>query len=256
MSPADPAPVRVAGVDGCPAGWVVVTRRVGGDAAPVARVIRRFAELFDGDDAPAVVAVDMPIGLPEMAGPGGRGPESLVRPHLGARQSSVFSVPSRAAVHAGAGLDDAAGYRVACAVALQTSEPPRKISKQAFFLFPKIREIDALLIARPELRERVFEVHPELAFWRLNGEAAMSLPKKIKGAVNPAGLAERRTLLYRFGFDEAFLGQRLGSGVGADDLLDAAVDCVIAERLLAGTARPFPDPPGRDARGLGVAIWA
>lgn len=245
----------VAGVDGCPAGFVAVLRRVG-ETGGRTRVARRFAELLEGEDAPAIVAVDMPIGLPERIGPGGRGPERLVRPLLGARQSSVFSVPSRAAVEAGAGLDDAAGYRAACAAALGTSEPPRKVSKQAFFLFAKIREIDALLRARPELAGRVFEAHPEVGFWRLNGGRAMDLPKKIRGVANPEGLAERRALLRGHGFDAAFLTHRPAAGVGADDLLDAAVNCVIAERIARGTARPFPDPPGRDGHGLPVAIWA
>jgi predicted RNase H-like nuclease len=45
-------------------------------------------------------------------------------------------------------------------------------------------------------------------------------------------------------------------GAGADDLLDALACAAIARRLFAGTARAFPDPPGRDAYGLPVAIWA
>ena len=58
----------------------------------------------------------MPIGLPDRVGPGGRGPERAVRPLLGERQSSVFSVPSRAAV-----MED--DYRRSCAVALADLRP-------------------------------------------------------------------------------------------------------------------------------------
>ena len=83
----------------------------------------------------------MPIGLPERTGYGGREAENCVRPLLGARQSSVFSVPSRAAVYA-------QDYAQACAVALSTSDPPRKISKQLFNIAPKIREVDAGLACR------------------------------------------------------------------------------------------------------------
>ena len=36
-------------------------------------------------------------------------------------------------------------YRAACAAALATSDPPRKIARQAFMLFPKVRELDALM---------------------------------------------------------------------------------------------------------------
>ena len=73
-----------------------------------------------------------------------------------------------------------------------TSDPPRGVSIQAFGIFSKIREIDTLLIARPELRKRIFELHPEVAFARLNGETPMSLPKKIAGKVNTAGMEERK----------------------------------------------------------------
>jgi predicted RNase H-like nuclease len=247
---------RVAGVDGCPAGWVVVVRDPSGTAPPEGLVVPRLADLVEARPDLAVIAVDMPIGLPDRVSIGGRGPENRIRPHLGARQSSVFSVPSRGAVYAGADLPADQGYRAACTVALATSDPPRKISKQAFFLFPKIRELDALLIADPVLRTRLFEVHPEFAFWRLNGGAPMALPKKIKGSPNPAGLTARADLLVAHGYERAFVTARPPRGVGADDWIDACVNAVIAERILAGTATPHPDPPGADARGIPLAIWA
>jgi predicted RNase H-like nuclease len=82
---------------------------------------------------------------------------------LGARQSSVFSVPSRAALEAG-------DYREACGIALATSDPPRKVSRQLFMLVPKIREVDTWLHDHMADAGRVFEVHPEVAFlaaqWR------------------------------------------------------------------------------------------
>ncbi|MCZ8317140.1 DUF429 domain-containing protein [Phreatobacter sp.] len=236
---------RVRGIDGCPAGWIAVTIAAEGPLAPSVTIARDFADLTADVEK---IAVDMPIGLPERAGPGGRGPETLVRPLLGERQSSVFSVPSRAAV-------EAEDYRECCRLALETSDPPRKVSKQAFFLFPKIREIDRLLRATPALLDRVHEVHPELAFWRLNGDAAVPEPKKVKSRPHPPGLAYRRALLVAAGFPEALLAAP-PRGAGPDDLLDAAVNAWVARRLLAGTARPFPDPPLRDAHGLPVAIWA
>ncbi len=235
----------VCGVDGCKNGWIAVTVSASGALRPEVAVVPSFAALVEG---PAVIAVDMPIGLPERAGPGGRGPETLARARLGERQSSVFSVPSRAAI----ACED---YGEACRVALLTSAPPRKVSKQAFFLFPKIREIDHLLRAAPDLALRVFEVHPELAFWRLNGEQPAALPKKVKSSPHAPGLALRRAILVRHGFPEAMLA-RPPKGAGADDLLDAAVNALIARRLLAGQAQSFPDPPGRDAHGLPIAIWA
>ncbi|KPL53726.1 hypothetical protein ABB55_17150 [Prosthecomicrobium hirschii] len=239
----------VAGVDGCPAGWVAVTLDAG---APHLAVHADFAAILAAEGG--VIAVDMPIGLPDRVGLGGRGPERLVRPLLGERQSSVFSVPSRAAVWAVDDLDAPDAYRTICDVAFATSEPPRKISRQCFHILPKIREIDRLMT--PALSGRVFEVHPEVAFWRLNGGSAMRLPKKVKNRAAEPGLAERIDLLVRHGYPRAFLEQALPRGVGRDDLIDAAVNALIAVRIAAGEARPFPDPPERDGRGLTVAIWA
>ncbi|RWO82808.1 DUF429 domain-containing protein [Mesorhizobium sp.] len=247
------------GVDGCKAGWIAVRRAFG--MAPSVGVFATFTALLASLPENAVIAVDMPIGLPEFSGKGGRGPEALVRPLLGARQSSVFSIPSRATLYAETNDFTTieawyAAHIRASEVALTTSEPPRGVSIQAFGIFAKIREIDALLIARPGLRGRVFESHPEVAFCRLNGDQAMQLPKKIKGSINPAGMAEREALLCRHGYDTAFLDQPPPRGAAADDFLDAAAMTLIAGRIASGEARPLPDPPGRDSFGIPVAIWA
>lgn len=72
-------------------------------------------------EAPMIVAVDIPIGLPDHIDPGGRGLERVIRPLLGARQSSVFSMPPRAAIYA-------SDFGAACVAALVASNPPRKVS--------------------------------------------------------------------------------------------------------------------------------
>lgn len=237
----------VAGVDGCKAGWIAVFRWIGSDKASEVRVFGSFAELIACEFAPRKIAVDMPIGLPDYIGQGGRGPEKAVRPLLGMRQSTVFSIPARSAIY----CED---YREACAAALAHSAPPRMISKQAFYLFPKIRQIDALMT--PELEERVYEVHPEVAFWRLNGQDPIAIPKKVKGSSYGPGQDARRDLLVQFGYTASFLDQKPPKGAARDDLMDAAANAVIAERLLTGLAEPFPADYRRDERGLRMAIWA
>jgi predicted RNase H-like nuclease len=240
--------IWLAGIDGCPAGWIVAFARA--DLSEVhVRLVPRFIDVAAAPEAPAVIAIDIPIGLPECAGYGGRAAEKAVRPLLGARQSSVFSVPSRAAIAA-------QDYREACGIALATSEPPRKVSKQLFMLAPKIREIDAALRADETLSQHVFEVHPELAFWRLNGDVALSEPKKVKSRPYEPGLALRRRLLISAGLPTAAVEASPPQGAGPDDLIDALACAAIARRIYAGLAQPFPDPPGHDAFGLRMAIWA
>ena len=237
----------VAGVDGCPAGWIVVFRNGNGHKYHHVCLARSFAEILNAPESPSVIAVDMPIGLPDRVDGPGRPAEQAVRPLLGLRQSSVFSIPSRAAVME-------KDYRAACSKSLESSVPPKKISRQSFNIFPKIREIDALMV--PALQDRVYEVHPEVAFWRLNGENAMSLPKKIKGRPNPDGIEERKALLREHAYDPSFLDQHVPRGASIDDFIDACVCAVIAERIALGEAQPFPAEPHYDSRGLRVAIWA
>ena len=240
--------VWLAGVDGCPSGWVVAFVRPDGDQARLT-VVPRFADILSAPEAPAIVAVDIPIGLPERSGYGGRAAENAVRPLLGMRQSSVFSVPSRAAIEA----DD---YVNACKVALATSEPPRKLSKQLFMIVPKIREVDRCLRGDQVLVRRVFEVHPELAFWRLNGGRALTEPKKVKGKLYEPGLRARRQLLIEAGLPQSIVEGAAPKDADTDDLLDALACAAIARRIHGGIARPFPDPPERDAFDLPMAIWA
>jgi predicted RNase H-like nuclease len=239
-----PGETWLAGVDGCRAGWIAAFVQSDGSEARV-EIFTRFADVLAC--GARVIAVDMPIGLPRRSEE--RAAERLVRPLIGARQSSVFSVPSRKAVHA-------ADYREACRVAAATSDPPRKVSRQLFHLAPKIREIDECLRADAKRAEEVYEVHPEVAFWRLNGNRALGEPKKIKGRLHPAGVALRQRILLMAGLSKPIVEGAVPRGAAQDDLLDALACAAIARRIYRGEAEPFPDPPPRDDHNLRMAIWA
>lgn len=238
----------IAGVDGCRSGWLVAFQHRGTNEIRL-RILPDLQALLDSPEAPQIIAIDMPIGLPDLIEGPGRAAEQAVRPLLGLRRSSVFSIPSRDAVYAGE-------YRDACARALATSNPPKKISKQGFMLFHKIREIDALLCARSELTERVFEVHPEVAFWRMNGGVPLSEPKKVKGRAYGPGIALRRRLLVEAGLSREHVEAAPPRGAGVDDLLDALATLVVAGRINEGEATAYPNPPPRDRYGIPIAIWA
>jgi len=233
----------LAGVDGCPRGWIAV---IGDGGGLRVEVFGCFSALVASLPDKAIIAVDMPIGLPKK---GGRSAERAARAHLGERQSSVFSIPPRAAVYA----ED---YRESCSLSLERTDPPRKVSRQAFGLFPKICEVDELLRSEVGLATRIIESHPELAFAALNGMKAMSLPKKIKSRVNPEGMAERRALLQRSGLPEDFLKSPVPRGAKEDDFLDACAMYLVAGPHARGEARPHPNHVERDAFGLRMVIWA
>lgn len=244
-----------AGVDGCKGGWIAV--RCGGGLPIEARVFKLLDGILEWLPPDAVIAVDMPIGLPETGTPQGREAERAARPLLTKRRSSIFAIPSRAAVYALTGPVEKGGYiaahALASAEARRTSEPPAGISIQAFGIFPKMREIDALLRETPLLQQRVFESHPEIAFMTLNGGTEMSWKKS-----SPEGEAERRRVLLAHGFEASFLSPTPASRPGAkqDDFLDACALALVAERLAWGEAVSYPDPPDFDAQGLRISIQA
>jgi predicted RNase H-like nuclease len=237
----------VAGADGCPAGWITVYHPRGRPDAAAWRIFPTFEELLAFAETFEAVAVDMPIGLPDVATTGGREADRLARSVLGARQSSVFAVPARATIAC-------TDYAHACATNLLNSDPPRKVAKQMFYLFAKIREIDERMT--PTLQQRVVECHPEVAFWALNGEQALAEPKKVKSRPFPAGLDLRRDLLSRVGYAVDFLAgpDCPRSRAAPDDLLDACATAWSANRLALGAAARFPDNPPRDSRGLRMEI--
>ena len=234
--------IRLAGVDGCRGGWVVVevVVRAGRCCSAVARLCPRIEELVASRPDVRVIALDMPIGLLEEQQPGGRECDRLARLLLGRpRASSVFSPPSRPQLADG----------------LARGRPPVGMSLQTFHLLPKIGEVDRAL--RPSDQARIVEAHPELAFMALAGRP-MRLNKQT-----PAGRRERLRALDRLppswrrtlapilhGTTAAFAR----ADVAPDDLLDAAVLSWTAWRAYRGDALRLPPNPPQDLRGLRMEI--
>lgn len=249
---------QIVGVDGCKAGWVAVTMDVNA-ARPAVSVHRDFSLLLEVFSDEALIAVDMPIGLPEVTEKGGRPAEIAARKLPTVPKSSIFSIPSRQAVYAEQvplkQADRLAAHKRAVAVARSTSNSGSGFSIQAFCILPKIIEIDRLLRENQSLGGRVLESHPEVAFRRLNGWKPLAR-KKIGGRQNPAGVEERKAILFAHGFERRFLDQRLPPKVGVDDFLDAAAMMLVAARRLSGIAEAHPCPTGIDGYGIQIAIWA
>lgn len=162
----------VAGVDGIADGWLAVLMQPVDQQHSTRREVRRVGKLRDLiDKVPAlsVIAIDIPIGLADVYERGGRSCDRLARSLLSVRRSSVFPTPIR-------GTLAAATWEEACVISRGSANTGMGLSKQAFGILPKIREIDELLQDHQELRSRVYEVHPELCFRRLAG-APMRHPK-------------------------------------------------------------------------------
>ncbi|MGA1498663.1 MAG: DUF429 domain-containing protein, partial [Steroidobacteraceae bacterium] len=205
--------MTLAGIDGCPAGWVAAIQA---DTEVELRLASRLKDLVAGLPARSLLAIDMPIGLPE-AGP--RECDVLARRRLGAaRGASVFAAPVRAALNA---------RDYATALARHRRADGRGLSRQAFNILPKIREVDRLLASRPNLRRRMIEVHPESSFAQWNGGAPIPAGKKTReGRQQRSHLVDTRWP----GLREAFLALTLRREVAEDDILDAFAALWSAER--------------------------
>jgi predicted RNase H-like nuclease len=249
--------IWLAGVDGCPGAWLVAFGRPDGEVrAP--RLVRTFAEIVLGAERPAIIAIDIPIGLPAQSPAGGRLAEREVRALLGMRKSSVFRIPSRRAVEASVAAAPANArerFFAACAIARETSDDRKAFAKQGFYILDKVSEVDAFLRGHKNDAGRVFETHPELAFIMMNGGAPLALAKKVKNHAHAPGLALRRELLVRAGIPGDIAGMKAPKGAGGDDLIDSLACLVTARRIHAGLARSYPLEPPRDEHGLPMAIW-
>jgi predicted RNase H-like nuclease len=226
---------RVLGVDACKAGWFGITLAGGRTSAVVAPTIGELVELAEAADAVEVVAIDIPIGLPDRSR---RKADVLARKAVGPLGSSVFITPVRAALHE---PDQAS------ATVRNRALTGEGVSVQAFGLKAKLHQVEAW-VRRDS--HRVVEVHPEVSFAQLAGSPLTARKHTWAGA------ELRRRLLSRAGITlSGELGEP-GRRAGVDDVLDAAVAAWTAQRVAGGTALARPDPPEVFSDGLPCAIWS
>ena len=224
----------IGGADGCSGGWICVERdTVTGEI--FAEVLTTTEDLRDRARHLAVLTVDIPIGLSE-TGPRQCDVEAR-RLLTSLRGSSVFPAPVRAALEAGTYLDACERSEAACG---------KRLSKQAHAIMWRIREVDEMLRAEPELQGRVREIHPEVCFFAWAGHPMRHAKRTGEGR------AERLALVgehFKGAFEELrpTIPQRLAAD---DDLLDAFAALWTAERILRGEAITVPKVPPEDRYGL------
>jgi predicted RNase H-like nuclease len=226
-------PVAVVGIDGCKSGWIAVV--LAEDQPPRAHHLPHIDAVSTVVPDAQVIAIDIPIGLPEA---GRREADIAAKRFLGARQSSVFLTPVRAAVEA---------LTHAEATAASTRETGMGISRQSYALAQKILEVDRWVPSAPC---PVFEVHPEVSFAVLLGAPARASKKTW------AGMVERQEGLAAAGIHLNGVDGAAAVAAAVDDMLDAAVAAWTARRLADGTARQFPHASPSGGRQSGAVIWA
>ena len=189
-----------------------------------------LAGLLDADGAtgPAVVGIDMPLGLLES---GWREADRAARGLLGPRRSSVFAIPPRA-------VWAQASYQAANQRCRELTG--QGFSIQAWGLRAKLLEADRY---RVTCGHPLYEVHPELAFGAMAG-APLAHSKHTA-----AGRDQRRELLSRAGIVVPRVPR-----APVTDTLDAAAVAWSAWRIATGQAVVVPGRPQRDGQGREIAI--
>jgi len=253
--------MRVVGVDACRGGWAAVSLTVGflaepssGSVSPTGKLAAKappgsaaltasrpdvtvragvsLRELLGPDldpDGPAVVGIDMPLGL---LATGWREADRAARRLLGPRRSSVFAIPPRE-------VWAQPSYQAA-------NQRCRELTGQGFSA--QAWGLRAKLLEANEYRDQggppMYEVHPELAFGAMAGA-----PLPASKHTGPGRDLRRRIL--------AEAGLQLPATVPAailGDVLDAAAVAWSAWRIAAGQAIVIPPEPQLDDRGRPITI--
>jgi predicted RNase H-like nuclease len=227
----------IAGIDGCPAGWICLVENL--DTGTVSSALYRSArELVYQTPSPALMMIDIPIGLPEA---GTRQCDNEARRLLGSRHMTIFPAPIRPALLART-REEASDITFAI--------DGRRVAHQSWGLYSKVREIDELLRNDISLRYQLFETHPELCFRQWNNGEVIQAGKK-----SPTGRQARVELIGEALFTAIRNRHPKVSEVGSDDIADALAALWTAKRKWQGTAISIPTIPGQDAFGLTMSIW-
>lgn len=223
--------ISVLGVDAWARGWVGVALHDGRFAA--AHVGRALADVVCCVPDAEIVAVDIPLGLVES---GWRAADTAAKAYLGARSSTVFMTPPRAAL-----AEDTHARATARCRDLTGSG----FSIQAWGLKAKLLEANSLYESG---HHPLREVHPEVSFTTMGLLPADGSKKTWRGQRG------RLRVLRENGVE---LPDEVGQAgaVPTDDLVDAAAAAWSAHRIARGEGQSLPDPPQRNRRGQQIAIW-
>ena len=232
--------MKTAGIDGCKAGWMLITFTEGEEKYQVLRSDDELKAAFEYYDR---IFIDMPIGLEDEEYT--RECDRLLRKELGAEYApSVFSPPIRPAL-------EAPSYVEANMIIFEYTE--KKLSLQAWNITPKIKTIDSLLRTHPEFKEKVFESHPELLFQELNGGMIFQKKNLKKGIRHRLELIKDLEPIADDFFRDIKEEYRRAE-VGEDDIVDAMALAYVAKKSERDGIKTIPKIPELDSEGLTKAI--
>jgi len=231
------------GIDACKSGWIAAL--LSGDSIKL-RQFESFRALLEALVGNAqFILIDIPIGLISKAVLDRREDSAPYRRCdlkakmlLGRRASTIFHPPTREALQATNHLE---------ASSLNKSITGKGLSIQAYGIAKKIGEVDSSLRQDVTLVSKIREFHPEIAFLNL-GWGNLDRKKTEKG------ITQRIQVIQKYVADFRLEGCPVFRGVKKDDILDAAIGAVLAEKAFAATASGISNTVERDEFGLEMNI--
>lgn len=227
------------GIDGCRNGWIIAVY-----SSEDQKIFLRYAETLTTETERLRTAcsiwIDMPVGL------SGNGVERTLdhqlRQYLKWRKASVFIPPSYEAL---------AQPTYEEANRIQRKFYDKGLSRQAWNLRNKIQELHGLLMAHPELVNRVYESHPEVVFQSLWRRKIPMAPKSIH-----LGFLQRLEIIrdlnpHASRTVTSFLQQRAAKLFKKDDVLDALV---LALKAASGQYNIITQHPDGDSMGFPLRV--
>ena len=226
---------RVIGIDGCKAGWIIAKTLE--DKSISFQIIKNLNDDYLKESNVSLIGIDIPLRLSSTVK---RLAEIEARVLLKNRACTIFSPPTLNAL-------TAKNYIDACKINFK--ECGKKISKQSWNLFPKIKEAQEFLENKSIIELGVFEVHPELSFMAMND---MNLIRASKKTV--IGREIRIKLIQKFFPKFSFESVRnkyKKNQVLDDDILDSVSVLWSTQRIVDNIAQFVP----KDSKKTDMRIY-
>ena len=214
------------GIDGCRFGWVVAEERAKGDLS--IRLIEDLNDLESISSQKSIAGIDIPLAIHEK---GFRMADAEARTLLKSRASTIFSAPALETLHSD-------NYTAACEI--NESICGKKISKQSWFLFSKIKEARKIF-CKPNKKIKLYEVHPELSFMAMNDMRVIELGKKTDEGFKMRYKLVKK-LFPKFDFEKIRASFKR-CDVADDDILDAIAVLWSTQKIIANMASYVPKKP-------------
>ena len=217
---------HVFGIDGCRYGWIVAEEKPTGELN--FKLIESLNYLERIISKKAIAGIDIPLAIHEK---GFRMADAEARNLLKSRASTIFSPPAKETLLSNSYTDACEINELICG---------KKISKQSWFLFSKIKEARTIF-CQDHKKLKLYEVHPELSFMAMNDMKVIELGKKTN-----EGFKMRyklvKMLFPKFDFEKIRANFKRGD-VANDDILDAIAVLWSTQKIIANMAYYVPKKP-------------